>query len=48
MAGQGARWQVIQALWDRTVERLGFGEHPGPPAGSPFRRPDRDPQLRLI
>jgi DNA repair photolyase len=39
MRGGGARWQVIEALFRTTAQRLGLSAERGEPDGSPFRRP---------
>jgi hypothetical protein len=39
MRGGGARWQVIEALFRTTAQRLGLSAERGEPDVSPFRRP---------
>ncbi len=48
MRGQGARWQVIEAMVRAAGKRCGMGKAPPVPEPSPFRRPDRSGQLGLF
>lgn len=48
MSGQGPHWQATRTLFQITKRRLGYGESPPEPDPSPFRRPNRDPQLTLF
>lgn len=48
MRGTGARWRVIEALFETTRRRLGYEEWPPVPDPSPFRRPGQAEQLPLL
>lgn len=48
MRGTGERWRVVEALFETTRRRLGYGPAPPVPDPSPFRRPGRAQQLRLL
>lgn len=41
MRGRGARWRMIDDLFQATQRRLGFEPMPPPPEPSPFRRPPK-------
>ncbi len=48
MRGQGARWDVIEAMIRGAAKRVGLGKAPAVPDPSPFRRPERSGQLGLF
>lgn len=51
MRGTGERWRIVEALFETTKRRLGYGDAPTVPDPSPFARParpGRGEQLQLL